>query len=89
MALASLRYSEHSVVEENRSGVFIYDGSAAKFHEWEFRTGMRWSSTKDEDKAQTMNKIVEALRGDAAQIAMDLGVEELQKPTAWISCWTQ
>ena len=77
MAIASLRYDASAEVNESRSGVFIYDGSAAKYHEWSFRTGMRMSSQKEEDVPNTIPMIIDALRGDAVQIAMDIGADEL------------
>ena len=80
MALASLRYDANSSVQETKSGVFVYDGNAARFHEWEFRTSMRTRSSKEEDRLRTMNSIVESLHGEAGQVAMDPGEEELMKP---------
>ena len=79
MAIASIRYDVSAEVNESRSGVLIYDGSAAKYHEWSFRTSMRMSSQKDEDMPNTMSMIIDARRGDSAQIAMDIGAEELLK----------
>ena len=79
MAIASLKYDMAAEVNESRSGVFIYDGGAAKYHEWSFRTSMRMSSQKEEDMPKTMSMIIDALRGDAAQIAMDIGTKELLK----------
>ena len=80
MAIASLRYDASSSVQERKSGVFVYDGNAARFHEREFRTSMRARSSKEEDRDRTMNNIIESLRGEAGQVAMDLGEEELMKP---------
>ena len=88
MAIASLRYDTAAEVNESRNGVFIYDGGAAKYHEWSFRTSMRMSSQKEEDMPKTMSMIIDALRGDAAQIAMDIGTEELLKKVASPS-WTR
>ena len=80
MAIASLRYDANSSVQETKSGVFVYDGNAAMFHEWEFRTSMRASSSKAEDLPRTMNSIVESLCGEAGQVAMDIGEEDLMTP---------
>ena len=80
MALASLRYDSNSSVEETNSGVFVYDGNAARFHEWTFRTQMRARSSKEEDRDRTMNHIIESLRGEAGRVAMDIGLEKLMKP---------
>ena len=77
MAVASLRYDATSNVDETRQGIFVYNGAATRFHEWEFRTRIRWSSSKDEDKPRAMAQIVEGLRGEAALTAMDVGLEAL------------
>ena len=77
MAVASLRYDPASQVEETKGGVFVYDGTASRFHEWSFRSTMRWRSCKEADQQKTMNMVVEGLRGEAAQVAMDIGMEEL------------
>ena len=79
MAVTSLRYDPGATIEENRSGNYIYDGSASRFHEWSFRAGMRVRCSKEEDLRKTMSMIVEALRGEAAQVAMDLGLDELRE----------
>ena len=77
MALQSLRFDAYSNVSETRGGVYIYDGAASRFHEWEFRTTVRKNATKKEELPKAVNSIVESLRGDAAQVAMDLGPEKL------------
>ena len=79
MALHSLKYDSHYAVDETKAGVFIYDGTASRFHEWEFRVGSRWESTKKEDCPKQMNSVIESLRGDAALLAMDLGKDILMK----------
>ena len=79
MALASLRYDSASKVEDTKSGFYIFNGDAQFFDEWHFRTGIRWMSSKDEDKPKTMSQIIEALRGDAASVAMDIGKDVLMQ----------
>ena len=59
MAVAALRYDASSSVEETKGGIFIYDGTAARFHEWEFRSSIRIASCKDDDKPKTMSMIIE------------------------------
>ena len=83
MAIASLRYNQDNEVDETRQGIFIYDGDATRFHEWEFRTTMKMTSVKAEDAAKTINSIVEALRGEAAVVAMDVGVTTLLADGGW------
>lgn len=82
MALASLRWDQNRDVDETKAGVFIYNGTPDKFHEWEFRTEMRWESTKEEDKKKTMSMIMEALRGTAYETAMDIGKGTLMQAGA-------
>ena len=55
MALASLRWDQNRDVEETKGGMFIYNGRTDKFHEWEFRTGMRWESTKEENEEDNVH----------------------------------
>ena len=80
MAVASLKYDANSGVDETKSGVFVYDGSAGRYHEWEFRTTIRWKSRKEEDRLQALGQIIDGLRGEAALVAMDLGQDVLMKP---------
>ena len=47
MALASLSYDASSSVEETKGGIFVYDGTASRFHEWEFRTRLRMLSAAE------------------------------------------
>ena len=75
MALSSLRFDARADVEEPRSGMFIFDGMASRYHEWEFRTMLKWEAVQDDEvkRKQATSAIVDSLRGDAAQIAMDIG----------------
>ena len=57
----------------------IYDGSAAGFTDWTFRTKVKWNAAKEDDKARVMSQIVEGLRGDAADIVRDIGAEDILK----------
>ena len=77
MAVASLTYDASLAVEETKSGFFVYDGAPSRFHEWEFRAGIRYLSSKDDDKHRALSSIVEALRGEAALVAMDVGMTTL------------
>ena len=92
MAFSSLRYRpDHATAApiETKSGSYIYDGSVAHFHEWEFRTEMRMTAAlasngngkgdgDNQDKvAAAVNRTVEGLIGDAFDMAMDIGKETL------------
>ena len=72
MAVASLRYNANLVTGQTKSGSFVYDGTPARVHEWEFRSGLRWNAIGEEDKETTRGAIIESLRGEAAFVAMDL-----------------
>ena len=85
MTLASLRAHTYNVREEfteTRSGIFIFDGRATNYHEWEFRTLARYHGTKEEDKATLGGKVLEGLKGDAYLVVQDMGITELSKPGA-------
>jgi hypothetical protein len=77
MAVASLTYDASLAVEETKSGFFVYDGAPSRFHEWVFRAGIRFQSSEEEDKYRALSSIVEALRGEAALVAMDVGMDKL------------
>ena len=77
MAVASLRFDHSINVEETRGGVFIYDGTPSRLNEWIFRATMRIKSAEAKDKPKMMNMVIEGLRGEAASVSMDLGMEEL------------
>ena len=90
-ALSGLRHQRYRPGEgpqETKGGAYIYSGYPSDFHEWEFRTLMRASTVipKDEEddvtyaRTQMINKVVEGLRGDAFQVAKDIGMESLQGP---------
>ena len=72
-----MRYDYNGDVLETKGGMFIYDGTPSRFYEWQFRTSIRWSSVDHEDKQKTMSKIIDSLRGEAALVAMDVGMDEL------------
>ena len=40
---------------------------------------IKYSAAKEEDKPKVMASIVEGIRGDAAELAKDIGIEELLK----------
>ena len=79
MALNSLRYDAKVDVDETRQGLFIYGGQPSRFHEWEFRTllEMETAGTDEKKRKELTAQVVKALRGDAYQIAMDMGRDAL------------
>ena len=90
--VSSLKFSAYSrVPEENKQGFLIYDGNAKEFHTWCFRTRLKLASVLaqcDDDadeRAKAAKKlaamVTEVLRGDALQVAMHIGEEDLLKDT--------
>eukprot|EP00959_Pyramimonas_sp_CCMP1952_P186744 3905071-Pyramimonas_sp.AAC.1 len=66
---------------------YICDGTVDNFHQWEFRTDMRMSAAVTSVDSETgdpqqhvitaaVNTVVEGFRGDASDIAMDLGKDD-------------
>ena len=85
MAVLSLRYDPTATNEETKNGSFVFDGAASKFHQWEFSSTMKYAATKKDDKPATMSRIVEGLRGEAANVAFDIGHENLLDPDNGLS----
>ena len=77
MALATLSFQHDEWYEGTRDGMPIYNGSASGFHNWIFRTEIKWTAAEKKDQPGVMSKIIEGLRGDAQNIAKDIGVTDL------------
>ena len=83
MPIAFLRFDNHSTVAENRNGIFVYSGESSRYNEWAFRSKARFESADKEGKKNAMSMIIEGLRDEASQVAMDNGTEELMKETGF------
>ena len=69
-----------SYTPETKSGAYIYWGDSANFHEWEFRTRLRFAGRKDDQYSMQMSIVVEGLKGDAFVVAKDIvGLAKLQE----------
>ena len=79
MSLQSFTYQHDTQYEGTRDGIPIYDGSATSFHDWSFRTAVKFLAPKPDDKSRVVASVIEGLRGEAADIAMDIGTDELMK----------
>ena len=79
MALLALTYRHDAQFEGTRDGIPIYDGSAFMFQDWPFRTKVKHNAAKVEDRTRVMSQIIDGLRGDAADIARDIGDEQILK----------
>ena len=65
---------------ETKSGSYIYQGDAASFHEWEFRTLLRVKGKKGDGYLESASKVVDGLRADAFTVAREVGLDTLYKP---------
>ena len=79
MSLQALTYQHDAQYEGTRDGIPIFDGSATQWTDWQFRTDCKYKAAKPDDKARVIASVIEGLRGEAAQIAMDMGTEVLMK----------
>ena len=82
-AVASVVYSRGTdKYEVTKSGSYVYNGDAANYHEWEFRTRLRVKASGDDPEryAEAMSKVVDGLRGDAFIIAREVGLDKIWEP---------
>ena len=78
MAVASLRFRlNSSLPEESKSGYVIFDGNPCDYHHWFFRTQLKIRTTKEDEMSRTIQQIVENLRSDALNVAMEIGLDIL------------
>ena len=60
-AISSLLHAPTTAYSETKQGSYIYTGDAANFHEWQFRTKLRFMGVKDSSYAEQMSKVVDGL----------------------------
>ena len=88
MALNSLMVHSAGNQTSHSSGVTPFDGNAAHFYQWEFKTLMKAQQLQDpaaedatagtkERNAKVVDGIISGLTHDALTTAMDIGVERL------------
>ena len=81
MAVQSLRYRPNAAVpEENKFGYVVFTGEAVEYHHWYFRTKLKLNVASADDFQKVMSNIIENLRGDALNVAMEIGVDRLLDP---------
>ena len=62
---------------ETRTGVNIYYGDAASFHEWEFRTRLHIACKSGHQYIEAMSNVCDGLRSDAFVAAQEDGLDNL------------
>ena len=69
MAVASLRYRPNAEPpEENKFGYVVFSGSAYDYHHWVFRSELKMQTATGSKVSETMQNIVENLRGEALAV---------------------
>ena len=75
-----LYYSVHNEARnhaETSTGAKIYYGDAASFHEWEFRTRLRFAGRSGDQYIEAMSNVCDGLPGDAFAAAQAVGFDNL------------
>jgi hypothetical protein len=79
MALSSLKYNKHGADHvESKGGFILYGGSASSYHEWRFRVEAKRRACRPETIPTLASLVIDSLRGEALQCAMELGLDKLQ-----------
>ena len=80
-AVSSVLFSTgNHALSETRGGAYIYNGDAATYHDWEFRTRMRMHKSSDPYKySEAMSRVIDGLRGEAFTAAKQVGLENLRQ----------
>ena len=78
MAVSSLRYRPGAPSpEENKFGYVVFDGRPEDYHHWLFRTDLKVKTAKTEDRRSIVQQVVENLKGQALQVAIEIGIDAL------------
>jgi len=68
--------------QENRNGMYVYDGDPAQYQVWKFRAEMVVVGNEDDDSkyADGMRRIMGGLKNEPLRIASRIGIKTLIKP---------
>ena len=72
-----MRDGQSGYITETRYGSYIYDGSPAKYHEWECRTRVKVEGRTDQQYLTAMTNVIQGLKGDAVLVAQEIGMDKL------------
>ena len=76
MAVSSLRYRPNAPPPQESKLVYVmFDGNATEYHHWFFRTQLKIKTAKRDDVAHVIQNVVENLRGEATQKAVQIGID--------------
>ncbi len=81
MAVSSLRYRPGAPPpDESKFGYVVFDGKPTEYRRWIFRIQLKLSTVKKDEEGksdvqQVILNVVEKLRGEALQVAMEIGIE--------------
>ena len=71
MVILPLTYQRDAQYDVTKDGMPIYDGPAITFHDCGFLTQIKFKAAKPEERNRVLASIIQELRGEAADIAMD------------------
>ena len=78
MAVSSLKYRPGAAPpEENKHGYVVFSGDPKDYHHWVFRTRLKAKTCKHDEFAKMATQVVENLRGEALQVAVEIGIDAL------------
>ena len=77
-ALKSLEYRpNYRAPAPDRNGFFEYDGTVNHYHIWDFKASLMMAACSDKNFAWTVTQLIDSLRGEAFDIAMRIGTQDL------------
>ena len=65
---------------ENKNGMYVYDGDPAQYRVWKFRAEMVVVGNEDDDIADGMRKIMNALKNEPLRVAERIGIKTFIRP---------
>ena len=78
MAISSLRYRPGAhPPEESKHGYVVFNGDPKDYHHWLFRTRLKIKTCKQDEFPRVAQNVVENLRGEALQVAIEIGIDTL------------
>ena len=66
--------------QESKLGYVMFEGKATEYHHLLFRTQLKLRTAKKTDVPNVVQNVVENLRGEAMQVAIQIGIDDLVAP---------
>ena len=84
-AVRSLKYRRGDAkdIAETKAGYVIFSGNPIDFADWMYRVEVKVKTSAQGKYPESIGNILEALRGDALQVARDVGIDALIEKGGW------